>query len=552
MRPVMEPSLVGNRFKLVSLLHRDDDLATYAALDQDSGNRPVLVKLLPAEQASSPAARDAFRHGVDRARQMQHSGIAALLAADSDVEQPFFVEARPSGKCLQDWLDGGQTWVWDECLTMIESLAETVAAIHRAGLVHGAINGHSVFIAENGRVELCDLARSTPPATDRPNLLHAAPEAMSGATPTPRSDVYSLASIGFTLLTGGPPFDRRDATALRRVKVATDPPSLVRLRPDLPDALVTAIDAGLAREPSLRPGSAAAFRDALRHGLPAIVVREPARSPWPAVLAGLSALTALVVVGWLLLTAPVPNVLGLSQAEARRALDETGLDSRIVADADRTTAAPGTVTGQSPLPGKRVSRGFDVALTVAGAGMTQAPALLGMTESAARQTLADRGLRLGRIDIAPAPGVPLGQVIGQAPLAGETVSRGGYVSLMLSGDAAKTIVVPVIEDGIDPDDIPVPQVNVTITAPPAPATPATGTASAGPVIDKAPAPGVQATPSPLAEPEPPAVPEPPEGGPPQPPPPGDGEPQPVPPNRPQPPTGPVEPLAPGANLGEDG
>jgi beta-lactam-binding protein with PASTA domain len=120
----------------------------------------------------------------------------------------------------------------------------------------------------------------------------------------------------------------------------------------------------------------------------------------------------------------VPNLLGLTVAEARQAAEQAGL----VLD---TPEAAGRVIGQRPRAGRSVARGKVVAVTVEPLLELIVPNVVGMTVQRARKTLERAGLRLDGPDIR-------GDVIGQRPRAGSSALPGTTVAV--------TIAVPPTSD----------------------------------------------------------------------------------------------------------
>ncbi len=88
-------------------------------------------------------------------------------------------------------------------------------------------------------------------------LLHAPPEVLEGASPTPRSDVYSLGSTLYTLLAGQGPFWREsDENLLALIARIADQP-VPELDGNIPEPVRVALETALAKDPAGRPTSAA-------------------------------------------------------------------------------------------------------------------------------------------------------------------------------------------------------------------------------------------------------------------------------------------------------
>jgi eukaryotic-like serine/threonine-protein kinase len=155
--------------------------------------------------------------------------------------------------------------------------------------------------------------------------------------------------------------------------------------------------------------------------------------------------------------ATVPDVRGQDIASAQAALRAAGL---VPAVFQVPSAEPkGTVTGQNPLPDKKVARGSKVRINVsAGAGASggtttqstttttatqqvQAPNVVGLQQNVAQRRLNRAGLAV-RVQYV-ASSKASGQVVDQIPAAGTSVKKGSRVQISVSlGPNATTTQVP--------------------------------------------------------------------------------------------------------------
>jgi beta-lactam-binding protein with PASTA domain len=148
----------------------------------------------------------------------------------------------------------------------------------------------------------------------------------------------------------------------------------------------------------------------------------------------------------------VPDLSGMDPSAAGRALTNAKLRLGATASAVSSAAPPGRVFAQKPAARVRVRSGTAVDIWVAkspspsssddvGTGpapQVRVPNLVGMTVAAARQQVAQAGLRTQRIDAA-ASTEPRDTVVAQAPAAGTFVRRGDAVTLR-SSDGSLTVV----------------------------------------------------------------------------------------------------------------
>lgn len=163
----------------------------------------------------------------------------------------------------------------DEVIRTGIRLAHALALAHDRGVFHRDIKPSNVLQAPDGRVELADfgvaalhLQAGGLADTGAGSPEHCSPERLTaegGPIELGPSDVYSLASTLYQLVTGQPPYGNRhgeggiDGLILR---VTRSPMPLVT-RPDINPALMVALSVGLAKNPLDRYGSSAEFSTAL-------------------------------------------------------------------------------------------------------------------------------------------------------------------------------------------------------------------------------------------------------------------------------------------------
>jgi serine/threonine-protein kinase len=139
--------------------------------------------------------------------------------------------------------------------------------------------------------------------------------------------------------------------------------------------------------------------------------------------------------------APVPQVAGLPQEEAEKALKDAGFKprvERVFSDEIRS----GRVVDTSPPAGTTLERGSQVTLQVSkGPEQVEVPDVTGEDEDNARSTLEGVGLRVGKITREES-GEAAGTVIEQSPAAGETLDKGEAVDLTV----AKPTPIPDVVD----------------------------------------------------------------------------------------------------------
>jgi eukaryotic-like serine/threonine-protein kinase len=129
---------------------------------------------------------------------------------------PYLVHEYVPGGNLATLL-AGKPYPIPRALRLAELLGETIAYIHRQGVVHGNLKPTNILVAADGIPRINDfhssggwfLAPLEDGAERPPSVNYLAPElaAKQNAEPRPYSDVYGLGLILYELLTGRPAMD---------------------------------------------------------------------------------------------------------------------------------------------------------------------------------------------------------------------------------------------------------------------------------------------------------------------------------------------------------
>jgi serine/threonine-protein kinase len=227
-----------------------------------------VLKTLAPEFAADPVARVILRREAWVCRQTQHPHLATVLADHSTDEPPHLVLPHLEGVTLRQVVRRGPLPV-ATALLIVRQTAEALAAMHKAGCLHGDVKPENVLVAPSGHATLVDLGlarrlRSEECSTRlavAATLGYAAPEMFSpGEWLSGAADVYSLGIVLAELLTGRPPFVAANAAELVRLHRRETPPDVRLRRPAIAAELAELIRGMLAKEPLRRPEAARLVR----------------------------------------------------------------------------------------------------------------------------------------------------------------------------------------------------------------------------------------------------------------------------------------------------
>lgn len=429
--PIGSEVLLGGRYRVVGRIASGGMGAVWQA-DDTVLRRRVAVKTLAESLASDHDFVQRFRREARSAAGLSHPNVASVFDYGEDDGTPYIVMELLQGRTLAERLRSGSL-PWEQAAAIAEAVAAALQAAHEAGIVHRDVKPGNIMLTEDGGVKVMDFGIAaaswdsslTVTGMGLGTASYVSPEQASGGRATGASDVYALGVVLYEMLAGRPPFVAPTPVAVAAAHVHEQPLDVGALAPEAPPAVVAACMQALAKDPSRRPPSAAAFAAMLgpaptvpseHDGAPPAtadrtevlpVVGSPAPAAQTAVIApndvaGVPRLrrSRPPVVPWLLLlaligllalvvvlarafasgspapaTSPtttrvaVPAVVGLTADRAKQRLARAGLR---VGSIDVVDGPAGVVRSTHPSPGTPVAVGASVVLDV-GSGPTRPP-----------------------------------------------------------------------------------------------------------------------------------------------------------------------------------
>ncbi|HEY5062763.1 MAG TPA: serine/threonine-protein kinase [Gemmatimonadaceae bacterium] len=266
---------VGDQYLVEHEIGRGGMAVVYRAMDLRL-HRPVAIKVLPPDVAFNGDVRTRFIREAQTAAQLNHPNIVPIYSVDDteDGALTYFVMAFVDGESLGVRLAREGTWPVDRTVRVLRDVADALAYAHARGVVHRDIKPDNILIDRaSGRPLVTDfgIARAaagetrltvTGVAVGTPAYM--SPEQALGERELDgRSDLYSLAVVGYHMLSGDTPFKAANTPAMLVKHVSEKPRPLRDRRPEVPPYLGVAIDRALAKRPEDRWSDAAEFRDAL-------------------------------------------------------------------------------------------------------------------------------------------------------------------------------------------------------------------------------------------------------------------------------------------------
>lgn len=494
----MEQQVFNDRYKVVAKIGSGGMAEVYKAIDSVL-DRPVAVKVLHRHFAEDEDFVSRFKREAQAAAALNHPNIVSIYDWGSQNGTYFIVMELLEGQSLKEYLTSKGKLSPMEAMEISRKVLSALNFAHKHDIVHRDIKPHNIILTRDGEVKVTDfgIARAgastmTQTGTILGTAHYLSPEQARGQDVGLTSDIYAMGVVLYEMVTGKIPFDGENpvAIALKHVHEAPTPPR--ELNPEISEGLQTIIAKAMAKNPESRYQNATEMRSdimRLMEGMPITAVapdeqetmimsapsqtmrvdrtmrERPARSnfmnssgnssdnipkkrrrgPLIAILALfiIIAAGAGIFAGVLNQTKmmEVPDVQKKSFEEAERILKEKGLKIKKKGDAFSNTLEENFVITQDPAPGSKLEEGGTVSVIVSrGKKTVEVPDVTGDREAMAATQLIKAGLEVGDTKYENSDDVEDGAVISTNPPAGESVSVGTKVNLIVSKGVARAQV----------------------------------------------------------------------------------------------------------------
>ncbi len=273
-------SLVGSKiagYTLESEVGEGGTAEVYRAQHPTHGT--VALKVLREKLRHDRTAVARFVREAQYGTRVQHPNVVRTIEiGHSDTGLHFLAIEWAGGELLEKYARQHAPISPEETAVIISQIGAAVHAAHAASIVHRDLKPENVmYDAQNHQVKLLDFGIATDvqtPADERltragffvGSLMYIAPEALSGEIVTPAADQYSLATIGYYLLTRALPYTAK-APREMFTQLLTMPPiplNAAKERLNFSPALEQVVMKALSKEPSNRYPDVMAFTKAFQ------------------------------------------------------------------------------------------------------------------------------------------------------------------------------------------------------------------------------------------------------------------------------------------------
>lgn len=234
--------------------------------------RLVAIKVLPPDLAASNLLRAQFFREAQTAARLSHPNIVPIHRVDEARGISYFVMTYVEGETLAQRIARRGPLAPHHAARVLREVAWALTYAHGTGIVHRDIKADNILLEEGSERALvtdfgiANAANASGQATEGQvagSPHYASPEQISGEPVDASSDIYSLGVVGFFALTGRLPFDAPTVAEVVAMHLSVRVPSIAALAPAVPTKLAMLVESCMAKSPTGRPASAAAFAEEL-------------------------------------------------------------------------------------------------------------------------------------------------------------------------------------------------------------------------------------------------------------------------------------------------
>ena len=240
--------------------------------------RTVAVKILPSHLSDNPEAKQRFDREARAISSLNHPNICHLYDVGLQDGLNYLVMEYLEGETLADRLRKGPLPLV-QTLRYGRDICDGLETAHRSGVLHRDLKPGNIMLTKTG-AKLMDfgLAKSLtplhPPSShltqtlstlDRPltaegtilgTFQYMSPEQVEGKEADARSDIFSLGTVLYEMVTGKRAFGGKTTASTVAAILASEPQPISSLQPASPPALDQVVRTCLAKEPDERFQSA--------------------------------------------------------------------------------------------------------------------------------------------------------------------------------------------------------------------------------------------------------------------------------------------------------
>lgn len=233
-------------------------------------HRTVAVKMLKEGVGDDATSVKRFINESKAVSMLSHPNIVSIYDVSVREDLKYIVMEHIRGITLKNYMSRKGKLPVREAVSFTEQILRALDHAHSKGIIHRDIKPQNIMLLKNGMIKVADFGIAKLPSaetvtvTDKAigTVYYISPEQASGKPIDPRSDLYSVGVMLYEMVTGTLPFSADSPVSVALMQIHNTPRPPRALCPELPLGLQRIILRAMEKDPDRRYQSA---REMLRH-----------------------------------------------------------------------------------------------------------------------------------------------------------------------------------------------------------------------------------------------------------------------------------------------
>ena len=251
-------------YKFLDVLGRGGMGTVFKGQHEETGELHA-VKVLAPNYSQEPHFRARFESEIKALIKLDHPNIVRLISFGQEDGNMFFAMEMVDGKSLFEVLRSGHKFTPPQCLSIAKDVCKGLKHAHDRGIIHRDLKPGNLMMTKDRVVKITDfgIAKSYGSSQNTGNnilgtLDYMSPEQAKGEQVAAKSDIYSLGTVLFTLLSGKPPYTANSIEESFRNLTRIPAPYVSSVVPDVPHEVDRLIRRMMEKKPDKRLATAQA------------------------------------------------------------------------------------------------------------------------------------------------------------------------------------------------------------------------------------------------------------------------------------------------------
>lgn len=250
---------LDGRYEITELIGMGGMADVYKATDTVD-KKTVAVKILKREYAENEEFLRRFRNESKMVAALSHPNIVKVYDVGFSDKVQFMVMEYIDGITLREYMENEKVLTWKDSVHFVIQVLRALQHAHDKGIVHRDIKPQNIMLFTDGTIKVMDfgIAKSAKEqaytATDQAigTVYYISPEQARGDEVDEKSDIYSVGTMFYEMLTGQKPFDAEKPVSIAVMHMNNTPKRPRAINPDIPAGLEEIILRAMEKDPENR------------------------------------------------------------------------------------------------------------------------------------------------------------------------------------------------------------------------------------------------------------------------------------------------------------